>query len=119
MISLLSSPLETYQNIITVLKLENYPSLITFLSYDNRKRISVDIAKTCTEYPVAIPTAEYASNLLELLLPLIKDDPDQTDSTDDEDFQIEQNLVASLVSLFENEDAGQLFAVTPFLVQNE
>jgi vacuolar protein sorting-associated protein 35 len=96
------------------LKLENYPTLITFLSYDNRKRVSVDIAKTCTDYPVPIPTADYANKLLELLLPLIKDDPEQTEAVDDEDFQIEQNLVASLVSLFENENPAQLFAVTRY-----
>ena len=111
LLSLLSSPLDTYQNILTVLRLENYPNLISFLSYDNRKRISVDIAKNCTDYPIPIPNADYANKLLELLLPLIKDDPDQPDSVDDEDFIIEQNLVASLVSLFENENPSILFAI--------
>ncbi len=48
MMSLLNSPLDTYQNIITVLKLQNYPTLISYLSYDNRKRIATDIAKTAT-----------------------------------------------------------------------
>ena len=48
---------------------------------------------------------------MELVQPLIKDDPDQPENLDEEDFQFEQNLVASLVHLFESENAEQLFAV--------
>ncbi len=36
---LLSTPLETYKNILTVLKLEHYPRLLTFLTFENRKVI--------------------------------------------------------------------------------
>jgi len=49
--------------------------------------------------------------LLELLAPLIKDDPEQTEKVDEEDFVMEQNLVASLVNLFESENPEQLFAM--------
>lgn len=110
-LTLLNSPLESFQNIITILGLESYPKLISFLSFDNRKKVAIDIARTCIEFPVPIPTAEEANKLLELLQPLIKDDPDQPQATDDEDFEMEQNLVASLVHLFETDNAEQLFAM--------
>jgi len=112
MLALLNSPLDTYQNIITVLKLNNYPKIIPFLSYDNRKHVAMNIAKTCMEYPVDIPTAEQVTKLLDFLQPLIKDDPEQPEKVDEEDFATEQNVVASLVNLFENlENPEQLFAM--------
>jgi vacuolar protein sorting-associated protein 35 len=83
MMSLLNSPLDSFQNIITVLKLENYPKLIPFLSFDNRKHVALNIAKTCLEYPVNIPTADEVTKLFELLQPLIKDEPDQSDKVDE------------------------------------
>jgi len=113
---LLSTPLETYKNILTVLKLEHYPKLLTFLSFENRKRVAIDITKTAIEYTPTIPQAEQINKLLELIEPLIKDAPvsdtaQTTPSGDEEDFAEEQNLVASLVHLLHNDDAEQLFSM--------
>jgi len=112
MLALLNSPLDSFQNIITVLKLEHYPALMQYLSPENKKKVAIDIARTCTEFPVAIPTADQVNKLLELIAPLIKDETEAAATTpDDEDFETEQNLVASLVHLFDTENAEQLFAM--------
>src|SRR5690348_16153273 len=111
MLTLLNSPVDSFQNIITILALENYPKLITYLSFENRKKVAIDVARTCIEFPVPIPSADEANNLLELLQPLINDDPEQPQQADDEDFELEHNLVASLVHLFESDNAEQLFLV--------
>jgi len=111
LMKLLSIPLETFQNILTVLKLEMYPRLITFLAFDNRKRVAMDITKTAVEFTPAIPQADQVNKLLELIAPLVKDETAETATpqTDQEDFEEEQTTVASLVHLFDSEDVEQLF----------
>lgn len=110
-ITLLNSPLQSYHNIVTVLEIENYASVIQLLSHENKKRIAVDIARNCSEYPVSITTSEDANKLLGFIEPLIKDESDATQNMDEEDFEIEQNLVAGLVHLFNTEDPDQLFLI--------
>jgi len=108
---LLNSPLEEYKDILTVLKLENYPKLIQSLSWANRNRIAIDVIKTAIQYTPAISQADQVNKLLEFLQPLIKDEEDQPQELDQEDFEEQQNLVASLVHLFQNDDPEQLFAM--------
>lgn len=109
-LKLLQTPLDTYKNILTVLKLDHFPKVIAFLGYDNRKRVAVDIIKNTIEFTTALPTADQVNKLLELVQPLIKDEADQPE-LDQEDLEEEQNYLASLVHLFENADAEQLFAM--------
>jgi vacuolar protein sorting-associated protein 35 len=112
-VNLLTTPLENYKNIITVLKLEHYQKLITFLAHATRKKIAIDIVKNVIEYNTVIPEPEQAEKLVECIQPLIRDEPDQADpeDIDKEDFEEEQNLVASLVNLFDNEDPGKLYKI--------
>lgn len=74
---LLNIPLETFKNILTVLKLQNYPTLLVFLSYENRKKVAIEIARTSVEYNVSLPNMDSINNLLELVRPLVKDEEDQ------------------------------------------
>lgn len=110
---LLQTPLDTFKNILTVLKLENYPKTLSFLSLDNRRRISIDIARTAVDYGHAIPEADVINKLLELISPIVKDpeNPDEAVNIDEEDFIDEQSLVASLIHLCESSDLEQLFAM--------
>eukprot|EP00027_Filamoeba_sp_ATCC50430_P014939 CAMPEP_0168571448 /NCGR_PEP_ID=MMETSP0413-20121227/17348_1 /TAXON_ID=136452 /ORGANISM="Filamoeba nolandi, Strain NC-AS-23-1" /LENGTH=783 /DNA_ID=CAMNT_0008604315 /DNA_START=40 /DNA_END=2388 /DNA_ORIENTATION=- len=110
---LLQTPLDTFKNILTVLKLENYPKTLSFLSLENRRRISIDIARTAVDYGHAIPEADVINKLLELIAPIVRDpeNPEETINIDEEDFIDEQNLVASLVHLCESSDLEQLFAM--------
>jgi len=106
---LLNTPLEAYKNILTVLKLENYYSIVKYLSFTNRRNVAINIARTSVESP-PVPDAEYVNKLLEFIQPLVKNEPDQ-EQPDEEDFQEEQNTVASLVHTFDSTDSESLFGM--------
>jgi len=80
------------------------------LNYESRKRIAMNVTRTAIQHTPSIQEADGVNKLLEWISPLIKDDGTQ-EVIDDEDFAEEQNLVASLVHLFENQDPEQLFAM--------
>lgn len=109
---LLSTPLESYKNILTVLSLKNYYSIVKFLNFSNRRKIALDIARTAIESP-PIPDADNVNKLLEYISPVIKDESEQASAEqqnlDEEDFIDEQNTVASLVHQFDSENSEQLF----------
>ena len=109
----MNQPLEGYKNILTVLSLKNYPTVIGFLNYTNRKRISIDIAKNAIENKTVISNAEQVDHLFEFISPLIVDQADApaVEDLDMEDFEEEQQLVGSLVHLFTNSDLKELSAV--------
>jgi len=103
--------LDTYKNILTVLKLEHYHKLIAFMSFENRKRVALDITKNAIDFTATLSTAQQVNKLLEFIQPLIKDEEDQPQQVDDEDIDEEQSYVASLVHLFHSEDTEELFAM--------
>lgn len=112
-VQLLQIPLEAFKNVLTVLKLSNYKPLIQCLSYNTRKKVSLDIVNNTIQNSTIIEEPDDVTNLLETIQTLIKDEPDQPDSDeiDKEDFQEEQNKVASLVHLFDSEDPEKLFKI--------
>jgi vacuolar protein sorting-associated protein 35 len=71
-IKLLNTPLETYKNVLTVLVLENYPKLINFLSFKDRKKVAIDTAKSAIENCNSIPTIDFVNKLFQLITPLIQ-----------------------------------------------
>ena len=109
LISLLRSPLTNYNNILVVLQLEKYSSLLPFLSFDTRKHVAVDILKNTVESGVLIPEPSHLEALFSLLQPLLSDTEDTPKEVDEEDFREEQHLVSSLVHLFHNQDLQSLY----------
>jgi len=80
------------------------------MSYENRKRVALDITKkNAIEFTALLSSAQQVNKLLEFIQPLIKDEEDQPQQVDEEDIDEEQNCVASLVHLFHSEDADELF----------
>jgi len=49
---LLNVPLETFKNVLRVLQLQNYSTLIDSLDFDNRRRIAIALIKVRTSFPV-------------------------------------------------------------------
>lgn len=84
---LLQTPLDTFKNILTVLKLEHYPKTMSFLNLDNRRRIAIDIARTAIDYGHSIPEADVINKLLELIAPLVKD-PEEGETVNIDDVSI-------------------------------
>jgi vacuolar protein sorting-associated protein 35 len=109
---LLNTPLDSFKNILRVLQLESYPTVIEALDFDNRRRIAIAIIRSCLDNgtTVHIPEAESAEKLFNLLKPLLQDVADKKD-LDDEDFADEQNLVASLLHLLRSPNAEDLFGM--------
>jgi vacuolar protein sorting-associated protein 35 len=101
-LALLRSPLENYHNILTVLALQNYPSLFEFLAPSDRRRACLDVVRAVIEDGVHVPSPEHADALLRLVSPLIVDREGEEGAQDEEEddpqaFAEEQNLVGSLV----------------------
>jgi len=82
--------------------------VISSLNYESRKRVAMSVTRTAIQHTPSIEEAEGVNKLLEWISPLIRDEGNQ-EVVDDDDFAEEQNLVASLVHLFENQDPEQLF----------
>jgi len=85
---------------LTVLKLEHYQKLELFLGFAEKRKVAIEIAQTAVSYGPNIPAEASVNRLLEFIEPLIKDSEQKDQKTDEEDFEEEQNLVASLVNLF-------------------
>jgi vacuolar protein sorting-associated protein 35 len=117
---LLEVPIEFYQNILTVLKLGKYGDILALLGYEQRKSIALKLLRCALDNEYVISTYEDANKLFDLIRPLLKGEDDQTTPTTPEtaivgvladEFEEEQNLVARLVHLFDNEDTDQLFRI--------
>jgi len=112
LLKLLNMPLEYYKNILTTLELENYEKVMKYLSYSNRKRLAIDIVKNVMENATVVPEPEQVIKLLNRIQPLIRPEEEEEDANQDkEEFEEEQNLVASLVHLFRHEDPEKQFAI--------
>lgn len=110
---LLMIPLETFQSIIQALHLPNYAPVMSFLNYANRKLIATDVAKTAIETGVAITDKEDVERVLNFIGPLVRDELDQPadEHLDPDDFEHDQNLLASVIHLFSHSSPAELFGL--------
>ncbi|XP_024532264.1 vacuolar protein sorting-associated protein 35B isoform X1 [Selaginella moellendorffii] len=112
-VALLSAPLEKYNDVVTVLKLTNYPRVMDHLDYETNKSMAVTIIQFIMKNNTLISSVDKVEALFELLKELIKDSEGNPalDEIDEEDFQEEQNLVAKLVHLLKNDDDTEMFKI--------
>jgi len=110
-VRILNIPVEYYKSILTVLKLNNYSNLLNYLNFNDRKKVAIETVKNTIEFSPAITDAVQVEKLLNFIRPLVKDEEDQVGEVDPDDFNEEQNLVASLIHLFQSEDVESLFAM--------
>eukprot|EP00249_Psilotum_nudum_P022226 c28423_g1_i1 orf=912-2582(+) len=112
-VALLSAPLEKYNDVVTVLTLNNYPRIMEHLDYGTNKVMAVVIIQSTMKHNTLITTSEKVEALFELLKELIKDGEGAppVDELDEEDFKEEQNLVARLVHMMVNKDQDEMFKI--------
>eukprot|EP00268_Persea_americana_P018225 TRINITY_DN1902_c0_g1_i3.p1 TRINITY_DN1902_c0_g1~~TRINITY_DN1902_c0_g1_i3.p1 ORF type:complete len:790 (+),score=145.59 TRINITY_DN1902_c0_g1_i3:289-2658(+) len=111
-VALLSAPLEKYNDIVTALKLSNYPRVMDHLDTGTNKVMAVVIIQSIMKNTTAISTSDKVEALFELMKGLIKDmDGTPADELDDEDFKEEQNSVARLIHMLFNEDPEEMFKI--------
>lgn len=112
-VALLSAPLEKYNDVMTALKLTNYPKVMEHLDYATNKVMAGVIIQSIMKNTTCISTADKVEALFELIKGLIKDitGAPSVDELDEEDFKEEQNLVARLVHMLVNEDQEEMFKI--------
>ncbi|XP_057964926.1 vacuolar protein sorting-associated protein 35B-like [Malania oleifera] len=111
-VTLLSAPLEKYNDIVTALKLSNYPRVMEYLDNGTNKVMAVVIIQSIMKNNTCISTADKVEALFELIKGLIKDlDGTSLDEVDEEDFKEEQNSVARLIQMLYNNDPEEMLKI--------
>ncbi|XP_010521046.1 PREDICTED: vacuolar protein sorting-associated protein 35A-like, partial [Tarenaya hassleriana] len=111
-VTLLSSPLEKYNDVVTALKLTNYPLVMEYLDNETKRVMATVIIQSIMRNNTHIATAEKVEALLELIKGLVKDlDETQQHGVDEDDFMEEQNSVARLIHMLYNDDQEEMFKI--------
>ena len=104
---LLLIPIQSYNDMITVLGLAHFAPLLSIYDFEGRRAMAVYIANNVVENSTLITTAEQSETVLGLLSPLIQNQedgptPDQWD--DPEEFLEEQALMGKIIHMLKAED---------------
>ncbi|TTK32044.1 Vacuolar protein sorting-associated protein 35 [Bagarius yarrelli] len=96
---LLKIPVDTYNNILTVLQLKHFPLLFEYFDYESRKNMSCYVLSNTLDYNTTIVAQE-------------QDQPDQpAEDPDPEDFAEEQSLVGRFIHLLHSDDPDQQYLI--------
>ncbi|XP_041017599.1 vacuolar protein sorting-associated protein 35A-like isoform X1 [Juglans microcarpa x Juglans regia] len=118
-VALLSAPLEKYNDIVTALKLSNYPRVMEYLDTETNKVMATVIIQSIMKNKTCIETEDKVEALFELVKGLIKDlEGNLQDEVicnsfliDEDDFKEEQNSFARLIQMLYNEDPEEMFKI--------
>lgn len=112
LLRLLKIPVQNYNSMLTVLKLDHFGVLLDFCDFYSRKTMSAFLVNNALENETFIPTQEQVDQVLLLLAPLIQDQSDQpTEEEDPDDFAEEQGLMGRFINLMQAETADQQYLV--------
>ncbi|KAG4403687.1 hypothetical protein GLYMA_01G164100v4 [Glycine max] len=111
-VALLTAPLEKYNDIMTALKLSNYPRVMEYLDIPTTKVMATVIIQSIMKNGTRISTSEKVEALFELIKGLIKDsDGIPNNELDEDDFKEEQNSLARLILMLYNDDPEEMFKI--------
>uniref|UniRef100_A0A673JFG2 Vacuolar protein sorting-associated protein 35 n=1 Tax=Sinocyclocheilus rhinocerous TaxID=307959 RepID=A0A673JFG2_9TELE len=109
---LLKIPVDTYNNILTVLQLKHFPPLFEYFDYESRKSMSCYVLSNILDYNTTIVAQDQVDAILNLVSTLIQDQPDQpAEDPDPEDFAEEQSLVGRFIHLLLSDDPDQQYLI--------
>lgn len=92
--------IDFYNNVLTVIQLNNFCPLLDKFDYTSRKTLALYLVMNILEYETLIPTADQADAVLNIIAPLIKDSETvnlkngQEPTMDLDEFAEEQGIVA-------------------------
>ena len=101
-VKLLTQPLDTMQ--LTILGMKDYPNLMGYLPYDKRKTVAVKICEAVISSKYKLDSKKIVTQLLSFLKPLLTEDDDTGTEIEPYEFEFEQQLIAKIIHLVENED---------------
>lgn len=105
----ITAPLNALQ--LRVFDIAEYPKLITFLDFNSQREVARSIAEELIKTGATIGDANQVENLFSLLGPLVKNDSKTEMKEDDEQFELEQEAMATLINRIANdEEPDQHFA---------
>ncbi|CAO2831345.1 unnamed protein product [Amaranthus hypochondriacus] len=110
-VALLSAPLDKYNDVITALKLSNYPRVMEYLDYETNKVMAKIIIQSIMKNETHICTGDKVEALFELIKGLIEGTDGTVPDEDEEDFKEEQNAVARLIQMLHNDDPEEMFKI--------
>ncbi|ELU14760.1 hypothetical protein CAPTEDRAFT_161426 [Capitella teleta] len=109
---LMKIPVDNYNNLLTILKLEHFGPLFEYFDYQARKMMSMYLISNALENMTTIPSQEEVDGILALVSPLVLDQSDQPeDEEDPEDFAEEQGLMGRFIHLLIADDPDQQYLV--------
>ncbi|CAG7838063.1 unnamed protein product [Allacma fusca] len=112
LMKLLKIPVDNYNDIMTLLKLENYGNLLDFMDYDGRKAMAIYLINNALENETLIGTHEQTEFMLGLISALVQDQADQpAEIPDPEDFAEEQSLLGRFLHLLVSEDIDEQYLI--------
>ena len=77
LLHLLKIPVNTYNNVLTVLELSHFAPLFDHFNYAARKEMSLYVVNNVLEHGTLIPTQEKVDALLQMVNTLVVDQADQ------------------------------------------
>ncbi|XP_061102286.1 vacuolar protein sorting-associated protein 35-like [Conger conger] len=109
---LLKIPVDTYNNILTILQLSHFHALFQHFDYESRKSMSCYILSNTLDHGTEIVGQDQVETILNLISTLVQDQPDQpAEDPDPEDFAEEQSLVARFIHLLCSDDLDQQYLI--------
>ncbi|CDW58167.1 Vacuolar protein sorting associated protein 35 [Trichuris trichiura] len=103
-------PIEVYNDVLTLLKLENYGLALSMLDHRGRIKIASCIVMNMLDERTEVNTVEATEKLLALLSVLLTDQVDQPrDYEKSDEFVEEQTLVSRMVHLLRSDDPHNFF----------
>nr|AAB18153.1 MEM3 [Mus musculus] len=111
---LLKIPVDTYNNILTVLKLKHFHPLFEYFDYESSpgKSMSCYVLSNVLDYNTEIVSQDQVDSIMNLVSTLIQDQPDQpVEDPDPEDFADEQSLVGRFIHLLRSDDPDQQYLI--------
>jgi len=88
---------------LRVFDIAEYPKLITFLNFPDQREVARAIAEELIKTGATIGDASQVENLFSLLAPLVDHDP-KSEMKEDEQFEGEQEAMATLINRIANEE---------------
>ncbi|BFZ13558.1 hypothetical protein BsWGS_16597 [Bradybaena similaris] len=109
---LMKIPVDTYNNILTVLELQHFGPLFEYFDYKGRQLMSSHIISNALDNETLIPAQENVDAILNIVSCMVQDQNDQPEEPDDpEDFAEEQGLMGRFIHLLQSEDPNQQFLI--------